>query len=169
MPKPDLAGRLGIDLGLLEGLAAGASEIADDGATMRSAGHGADLDPAARESWEAARAVLAAAGRAAPRVEDLDLDPELLHALVRRGEVIQVSEEFAYLPETITEITEVVRGLADGFTVAGFRDAAGITRRHAVPLLEWMDDAGITVRRGDRRRVRPSPPGGPASGGAPSR
>jgi selenocysteine-specific elongation factor len=169
MPKPDLAGRLGIDPRLLEGMAAHGSGIVDDGATLRSAGHGADLDPEARASWEAARAALAAAGPAPPRIDDLGLDPELLHALVRRGEVIEVSEDYVCLPETVAQITEIARNLGDGFTVADFRDAAGITRRHAVPLLEWMDGTGITRREGDRRRIRSSPTDGPASGAAPSR
>ena len=44
--------------------------------------------------------------------------------------------------------------LAEGFTVADFRDAFGLTRRQAVPLLEWLDGAGWTTRRGDGRVVR---------------
>ena len=39
-------------------------------------------------------------------------------------------------------------------TVAEFRDAFGVTRRHAVPLLEWLDREGWTVRRGDLRSLR---------------
>jgi selenocysteine-specific elongation factor len=38
-------------------------------------------------------------------------------------------------------------------TVAEFRDLAGTTRKHAVPLLEWFDRCGITRREGvDRTR-----------------
>jgi selenocysteine-specific elongation factor len=59
--------------------------------------------------------------------------------------------------------------LPDGFTVAQFRDATGITRRHAVPLLEWLDTEGVTRREGDGRALRRSPPAGPASDGARSR
>jgi selenocysteine-specific elongation factor len=35
--------------------------------------------------------------------------------------------------------------------VAAVRDLLGVTRRHAVPLLEWLDAAGITRRVGDGR------------------
>jgi selenocysteine-specific elongation factor len=38
-------------------------------------------------------------------------------------------------------------------TVAEFRDFARTTRKHAVPLLEWFDDSGVTSREGvDRVR-----------------
>ena len=36
-------------------------------------------------------------------------------------------------------------------TVAQFRDLLGTSRRYAVPLLEWFDACGITVREGDDR------------------
>jgi selenocysteine-specific elongation factor len=65
-----------------------------------------------------------------------------------------VGNGFVYLPETIEMITETVAALPDGFTVGDFRDALGITRKHAVPLLEWLDDQGVTRRVGDGREVR---------------
>jgi selenocysteine-specific elongation factor len=40
------------------------------------------------------------------------------------------------------------------FTVAQFRDAADLSRKYAVPILEWSDKEGLTVRRGDIRRFR---------------
>ena len=44
--------------------------------------------------------------------------------------------------------------LPDGFTVAQFRDHFGLTRKYAVPVLEWLDREGHTVRRGDGRALR---------------
>jgi len=38
-----------------------------------------------------------------------------------------------------------------GFTVSQFREHLGITRKHAVPLLEALDNRGITKRSGDLR------------------
>jgi hypothetical protein len=31
----------------------------------------------------------------------------------------------------------------------------GITRKHAIPLLERLDDAGLTKRAGNARRIQP--------------
>ncbi|HEV7179519.1 MAG TPA: SelB C-terminal domain-containing protein, partial [Candidatus Baltobacteraceae bacterium] len=39
-------------------------------------------------------------------------------------------------------------------TMAQFRDLAGSSRKYAVPLLEWFDARGITVRSGDFRMLR---------------
>ena len=39
-------------------------------------------------------------------------------------------------------------------TMAEFRDLIGTSRKYAVPLLEWFDGRGITVRSGDVRMLR---------------
>jgi len=39
-------------------------------------------------------------------------------------------------------------------TMARFRDLIGTSRKYAVPLLEWFDAAGITIRNGDVRTLR---------------
>ncbi|HZZ65886.1 MAG TPA: selenocysteine-specific translation elongation factor [Candidatus Baltobacteraceae bacterium] len=55
-------------------------------------------------------------------------------------------------------------------TMAQFRDIIGTSRKYAVPLLEWFDGRGITVRSGDYRKLRNSsaPFGGrPVSSGLP--
>ena len=66
--------------------------------------------------------------------------------------------------------TEVLRGLQpvlellwsadpDGFTVAELRDALGVTRKHALPLANCLDQMNLTRRSGDRRvRGRGSQP-----------
>ena len=41
-------------------------------------------------------------------------------------------------------------------TPAMFRDRLGITRKHAIPLLEYLDREGVTVRSGNTRRVKAS-------------
>ena len=39
-------------------------------------------------------------------------------------------------------------------TMATFRDVSGTTRKYAVPLLEWFDATGVTLRSGDIRVLR---------------
>jgi selenocysteine-specific elongation factor len=49
----------------------------------------------------------------------------------------------------------------DRMTAAAFRDLLGTSRKYAVPLLEWLDSHGVTIRDGDYRRLRkkgPPPP-----------
>jgi selenocysteine-specific elongation factor len=39
-------------------------------------------------------------------------------------------------------------------TPAAFRDRFGTTRKYTIPLLEYLDREGVTMRVGDRRRLR---------------
>jgi selenocysteine-specific elongation factor len=72
------------------------------------------------------------------------LDPEVIHALLRDGSLVAVDDAFAYLPGQLHELVHLVSAMEDGFSIADFRNTFGITRKHAVPLLEWLDRSGIT-------------------------
>ena len=94
------------------------------------------------------------AGFGPPKRSKLGLGIEGEHALIRRGDLVEVSTDLLYLPEILDTIVSTTGELPTGFTVADFRDKLGITRKHAIPLLEWMDATGVTIREGDRRRLR---------------
>jgi selenocysteine-specific elongation factor len=55
------------------------------------------------------------------------------------------------LPEQVEHLGEVIRALRDGFTIADFREETGMSRKYAIPILEWADREGLTVRRGEGR------------------
>ena len=38
------------------------------------------------------------------------------------------------------------------------KDLLGISRKYAIPLLEWLDSQRVTVRVGDKRILRDGPP-----------
>ena len=154
MPAASLAEQLGASQALLEVLIGRSAGVTLEGASVRQSDFSGELGSAATEEWNRVREALDGAGPAPPRLGDLDIDAELLHARLRAGELIRVGSDFVYLPKELESIEERVRVLADGFTVANFRDALGVTRKHAVPLLEWLDAAGITQRMGDGRVVR---------------
>ncbi|HZV77034.1 MAG TPA: selenocysteine-specific translation elongation factor [Candidatus Babeliales bacterium] len=42
----------------------------------------------------------------------------------------------------------------DRMTAAEFRDMLGTSRKYAMPLLEWLDAHGVTIRNGDYRTLR---------------
>ena len=49
----------------------------------------------------------------------------------------------------------LIRDAGDaGITVAGVREGLGTTRKYAVPVLEFLDRAGVTRREGDLRFAR---------------
>jgi selenocysteine-specific elongation factor len=154
IPKAELASQTGSDRAEIEALIARSGDrLVDDAATVRTVGFGVTLSADEIEAREGAR-VLLAESLAVPRASQLGLSPELRHALVRSDDLVRVGPDLVYLPEQITDITERLSMLADGFTVADFRDELGLTRRQAVPLLEWLDAEGWTTRRGNGRIVR---------------
>ena len=156
MPRASLAERLGLSLALLEPFLAAAEGLVDDGTVVRSAAFTGELSEGDQSAWQQARNALDEGGAAAPRIKDLPIGTELLHALIRSGRLIRVGPDFAYLPVQLDTVVERVRRLGSGFTVGEFKGALGITRKHAVPLLEWLDAAGITRRDGDVRLITPT-------------
>ncbi|HJS48572.1 MAG TPA: SelB C-terminal domain-containing protein, partial [Gemmatimonadales bacterium] len=46
-------------------------------------------------------------------------------------------------------------GATGPITPARLRERTGLSRKHLIPLLEWADRQGWTVRRGDRREPGP--------------
>jgi len=71
-------------------------------------------------------------------------------ALVKVGADVYRGTQIA---EIRARLTAAIR--RDGpITMAAFRDAVGTTRKYAVPLMEWFDATGVTIRDGDRRALR---------------
>ena len=74
---------------------------------------------------------------------------------------------FFWPPHVYTGGERVVKALggSSGLGPADFREVLGVTRKYLLPLLRYMDTAGITTRRGDDRIVAESlPPGWGTSG-----
>ncbi len=84
-----------------------------------------------------------------------------LRELVRRGDVVEVEGIFFASSAVDAAAHLAARLLVDhpeGFTVSTFREEAGNTRKHAMPLLARLDATGMTRRRGDLRIAGPRLP-----------
>jgi selenocysteine-specific elongation factor len=151
----ELAEVLGLSSGLVSALADAMDGVEVSGAFASVEGFSVSFSPAQRDSLDAVkRALLDTGTTEVPRITDLGIDQAVLHAAVRRGELVQVSSDFVYLPEQIDELLEVIETFDEPFGVSEFKDRAGLSRKYAVPFLEWTDDTGRTVRTGDTRRRR---------------
>ena len=153
LPIATLAGHLEVPQEIAEVLVDQSSELTRIGPDVSIRGRQIEISDEQEADWNRARSALAAE-LTVPAIEELDIDPELLHLKIRTGELVRVSEDFVFLPSQIDHLAEVIRSLPEGFTVADFRDAAGLSRKYAVPILEWTDREGMTVRRGDGRTAR---------------
>jgi len=76
--------------------------------------------------------------------------------MLERGGFVKVGDDL-YRGSQIGAIrSRVETRLRDGarMTAAEFRDLVGTSRKYAVPLLEWFDAHGVTIRDGDYRVLR---------------
>jgi selenocysteine-specific elongation factor len=153
MPKASLASRMGIELDLVTVLVDMTGALIETGTDIATTGFTVNLDSGQEAAWQAARTRLQA-GLAVPGVGDLGLSTELIYALIRAGELVKISNDLVYLPVQVDEMVGGLAGLGNEFTVAEFRDHFKLTRKYAVPLLEWLDREGHTARRGDTRTLR---------------
>ncbi|HEV8671892.1 MAG TPA: selenocysteine-specific translation elongation factor [Candidatus Limnocylindria bacterium] len=108
--------------------------------------------------WLRARAALAKDPLQPPSAAQLEtehgLDRELVAALAERGDIVRVGTEAVFLPEAVARFARaVVDELASSgsITVARARDLSGSSRKHVLPLLQFLDDRGLTRRVGDDR------------------
>jgi selenocysteine-specific elongation factor len=121
------------------------------------------LPPRLAAAVRAVLADLAAAPFIAPeagRLRELGLDPRAIAAAARAGLLLRVTEQIVLAPGAEAEAARILARLPQPFTTAEARQALGTTRRVAIPLLEYLDRAGITRRLpDDRRRLRLGPAG----------
>jgi selenocysteine-specific elongation factor len=150
-PLATLAEHLGVSQQTVERIVADSDHLVRIGPDVAEKGHRAELPPSAAADWKRAREVLSLS-LAVPTTDELGLDPEVLHLLLRRDELVRVSGQLVYLPEQIDQIRAHIEAMGSGFRVADFRDATGLSRKYAVPILEWADGEGLTQRTGDTRR-----------------
>jgi selenocysteine-specific elongation factor len=102
------------------------------------------------------RADLAAAPFVSPdagRLRKLGLDGHCIAAAVRAGELMRISDQVVLAPGADVAAAAVLVALEQPFTAAAARQALGTTRRTAIPLLEFLDAAGVTERLADDRRL----------------
>ena len=89
------------------------------------------------------------------------IDRSELRELVRKGIVIEESGVFfssIAIEAASLLAAELLLVNPEGFTVSEFREAAGNTRKHAMPLLNHLDGNGITRRRDNVRIAGPRIP-----------
>ena len=151
MPTASAASELGIGRALLVKLADSHPRLVAEGTVVRNPGAQRDLDPAEAPAWITARRRLSEGGLLTPDPASLGLDEDLAHALQRAGLMVRISPSICYLPEQVEDLLCIAGNLSQPFTVSAFREAAGLSRKYAVPFLEWSDRQGITRRRGDLR------------------
>lgn len=76
--------------------------------------------------------------------------------MLAQGVFVKVGDDL-YRGMQIAKIRKLVEAHFRGherMTAAEFRDMLGTSRKYAMPLLEWLDAHGVTIRNGDFRTLR---------------
>lgn len=110
------------------------------------------------------RGVLDEAGFTPPAISDLaeqfDLAEQQVHKVLAilsdSGEARRVDDRY-YSQKALTDAEKIVVHYLSEHgpsTAAALKDALGVSRKYAIPLLEYLDSKGVTVRDGDMRKPR---------------
>jgi len=123
---------------------------------------------AQREALDGLRKVYGAAALAPPGTAELAGEPgarpdleDLLAYLEGAGELVQLRPGLLVDARALQDAVARLRGalpLDEPLAAANFKAPLGLTRKHLIPLLEYMDRIGVTRREGDRRRLLPTAP-----------
>ncbi len=142
---------------------AGKLELAGD--LLKRAGRAIDLQPAEVAAKAQIEREFAAAGLAAPAVDQvlakLAVDPrraeKLLQLLLREKVLVRISRELVFHNEAVMQLRkrleEFKRTRGAQLPVGEFKTLAGISRKYAIPLLEYLDREHVTRREGDARVI----------------
>jgi selenocysteine-specific elongation factor len=82
--------------------------------------------------------------------------------LVQRDRLVRLDGKYLIHRAVLDEVAAGVRSWdRDSFAVGDFKERFGLTRKLAIPVLEWLDSERVTVRTGNERKIlrRSSPIG----------
>lgn len=139
-----------------------------DGPWVRLPSHRATLSPQDEAVAARIERTIAEHRFRPPRVRDfageLAMNEEIVRQLMRKmarmGRLVEIARDHFYQRATVAEMIAIAASLSGDppgamFTAAAFRDCIDSGRKVAIQILEFFDRQGVTVRRGDLRRVRP--------------
>jgi selenocysteine-specific elongation factor len=83
---------------------------------------------------------------------------KLLQRFLDANELIKVTEEFYFSRSEIDRLIDILKQQAANaanrlIDVSRFKELAGVSRKYAIPLLEYFDREHITARSGDKRLI----------------
>ena len=148
---------------LLESLAA-QGKIEVRGETVRLAGRSIQLTAEEQSAKDQIRAAFERRGLAVPSVAEvlakLPIDRpragKLLQLLLRESALVKVTEDLIFHRSALLQLKDLVqrrKPQSNRINVAVFKELTGLSRKYAIPLLEYLDRERVTRREGDERVI----------------
>lgn len=137
--------------------------VALEGDRVRLAEHRVALSTDDDRLVEKIAGAVAAAGLETPELDAL-IDPAerpraepLARVLVGQGRLVRLQEGRYCDAAAVEGLIEQLQGRAGSrIDVASFKELTGVSRKYAIPLLEYLDDRGVTRRIGNEREILPA-------------
>jgi selenocysteine-specific elongation factor len=135
------------------------------GELVKKAGSEIALQPDEALAKEKIAKAFSDAGLAVPSVKEvlatLSVEAKraekLLQILLRDKNLVRVSPELIFHRDALahlrTQLLAYKKAKGERITVPAFKDLTGITRKYAIPLLEYLDRERVTRRAGDERVI----------------
>ena len=134
------------------------------GELVRLQGRGVMMNDDEAESKKIIEQAFASAGLKVPSLKEVlaDLHVDRIRAqkivtlLLRDKVLIKVSEELVFHQSALLELRRKIGALKAAvpkIDVARFKDMTGVSRKYAIPLLEYLDREHVTRRVGDERII----------------
>jgi selenocysteine-specific elongation factor len=135
------------------------------GELVRQAGAGIALQPDEARAKEQIEKAFSSAGLAVPSVKEVLVKlsveskraEKLLQILLREKILIRVTPELIFHRDALAQLRDQLLVLkktkGELLSVPAFKELTGITRKYAIPLLEYLDRERVTRRAGDERVI----------------
>ncbi|HEV2021774.1 MAG TPA: selenocysteine-specific translation elongation factor [Terriglobales bacterium] len=167
MNKEDLRSRLGLPAEVFQGVLNALvrqQAIEISGEQIRAAGRAIVMKDDEAESKKAIEQAFASAGLKVPALKEvlagLKLDrtraQKIVTLLLREKILVKLSDDLVFHREALAELRRRVgehKKRSPKMDVAAFKELAGVSRKYAIPLLEWLDRERVTRREGDLRVI----------------
>lgn len=142
-----------------------AGAVVAEAELLRLAGHKVSLASDQSRLRQAILDAYAKGGSAPPNLPEV-LDPlgvsfkeaaPVFKLLQEQGELVKVKEDMYFHAPVLADLRQRVEDYLASHEDMGapeFKEVGGLTRKYAIPFLEYLDKEKITVRVGDRRVLR---------------
>ena len=81
---------------------------------------------------------------------------KLLHLLLKEKVLVRVSEDLIFHRSALVNLRQIVaqrKARSNRIDVPVFKEITGLSRKYAIPLLEYLDRERVTRRQGDERVI----------------
>ncbi|HUR27450.1 MAG TPA: selenocysteine-specific translation elongation factor [Planctomycetota bacterium] len=137
----------------------------EPGGLVRPAGRAVQLDPTTSARREKILAAFETGGFAPPALEDLSKTlavsvqelSRLLSMLTDGGALVRINKEILLAESRVKQAREAIAANCSKhghLEIPELRDLLGTSRKYLIPLLEYFDTQGLTIRQGANRVLR---------------